>query len=235
MQNSMSIYYYVELAICRIKGDIIRKGYKVDKSIAEMLKKNVCDLDDNEINSIFSFAKEKGIDLFYFKRTGGLLPRINKVMGFLRNIEFESLLDVGSGRGAFLIPFMEAFPYVKVYSTDILEERYIMLKDMENGGLDSLKVWKKDICNIEFFEKSVDIVTLLEVLEHIPNVEKAIENATKIAKKYVILSVPSKEDDNEEHINLLTKEKLTSLFENQGVKKISFDEVHNHLLAIVTI
>ena len=235
MQNSMSIYYYVELAICRIKGDIIRKGYKVDKSIAEMLEKNVSDLDDNEINSIFSFAKEKGIDLFYFKRTGGLLPRINKVMGFLRSIEFESLLDVGSGRGAFLIPFLEEFPHISTYTTDILEERFVMLKDMERGGLDSLKAWKKDISSDSFDEKSVDVVTLLEVLEHIPNVEKAIENATKIAKKYVILSVPSKEDNNEEHIHLLTKEKLTSLFESQGVKKIAFNEVHNHLLAIVTV
>ena len=77
--------------------------------------------------------------------------------------------------------------------------------------------------------------TLLEVLEHIPQVEKAIENAVRIAREYVIVSVPSKEDDNEEHIHLLTKEKLTAYFEKCNITKISFDNVHGHLIAIVRI
>ena len=46
-------------------------------------------------------------------------------------------------------------------------------------------------------------ITLLEVLEHIPNVGQAIKNACRIASKYIILTVPSKEDDNPEHIHLL--------------------------------
>jgi 2-polyprenyl-3-methyl-5-hydroxy-6-metoxy-1,4-benzoquinol methylase len=50
----------------------------------------------------------------------------------------------------------------------------------------------------------VDIVTLLEVLEHIPDVEKAVA-AVRMARKYVVVSVPSKEDNNPEHIHLLTK------------------------------
>ena len=127
------------------------------------------------------------------------------------------------------------FPYASVSSMDILSERYVMLKDMEIGGLENFTANNTNICDIIHAEKSADVVTLLEVLEHIPQVEKAIENAVKIAREYVIVSVPSKEDDNEEHIHLLTKEKLTKYFENQGVTRISFDNVHDHLIAIVKI
>ena len=81
----MKEFYYTKLAICRIKGDIIRYGYDVDKEISALLKKNITDLTDSEIELIFSFAREKGIDLFYFKKTGSLLPRVSKVIGVLKS------------------------------------------------------------------------------------------------------------------------------------------------------
>ena len=74
-----------------------------------------------------------------------------------------------------------------------------------------------------------------EIILTAKTVEEAIENAVRIAREYVIVSVPSKEDDNEEHIHLLTKEKLTAYFEKCNITKISFDNVHGHLIAIVRI
>ena len=226
----MDNYYYVKLAIARIKGALMRKGY-----CSQLINKDINELTENEIRSIFQIANEQNIELYYFKKTGSLLPRVSKIIGILRGLYFESLLDVGSGRGAFLIPFMDAFPYVNVKSIDILDKRVEMLEDMQKGGLDCFFVEKKSICDISKEEKIVDVVTMLEVLEHIPDYERAIENAVKLAKKYVIVSVPSHEDNNEEHINLLAKEILTKCFNAQGVKKISFDEVHEHLIAIIQI
>ena len=94
----------------------------------------------------------------------------------LKGLYFDSLLDVGSGRGAFLLPFMDTFPYVSVTSLDILDKRYQMLKDMEIGGLEMFEARKESICETALIEKSFDVVTMLEVLEHIPDYEKAIEN-----------------------------------------------------------
>ena len=48
--------------------------------------------------------------LYYFKRSPEKLPRVRMALGFLRSVWPESLLDVGSGRGAFLFPFLEEFP-----------------------------------------------------------------------------------------------------------------------------
>ena len=49
-----------------------------------------------------------------------------RTLGFLRSVPFETMLDVGSGRGVFLIPFIKEFPWVQVTSLDLLEKRTII-------------------------------------------------------------------------------------------------------------
>lgn len=49
-----------------------------------------------------------------------LMPRVSVVLVFLRNIRPESLLDAGSGRGAFF-PFRQEFSDTPVTSLDVLE------------------------------------------------------------------------------------------------------------------
>ena len=75
---------------------------------------------------------------------------------------------------------------------------------------------------------------MLEVLEHIPNVERAVENAYRLARRYVVVTVPSHADDNPEHIHLLTKERLTALFSAVGCQKLKFGNVSGHLTLIAT-
>ena len=225
----MENQYYMKPALAMIKGNFARNEIE-----SPLMGKSIDSLTENEIESIFAKAREQELKLYHFKRSDRPLPRVSKILGILRGLYFESLLDVGSGRGAFLLPFMDTVPHVSVKSVDILDKRIEMLRDMQNGGLENFIAEKESICDIQE-TKAFDIVTMLEVLEHIPDYEKAIENAVRLAKKYVIVSVPSKEDDNEEHINLLTKEILTKCFNAQGVTKISFDCVHGHLIAIIQI
>ena len=76
---------------------------------------------------------------------------------------------------------------------------------------------------------------MLEVLEHIPNVKDAIKNAIRVAKNYVVVTVPAKEDDNPEHIHLLSREVLTKYFNELGVNRLSFEQVQEHLFMIARI
>lgn len=225
--------YYAKYAVAAVRGRLKRER-KQNLLNAELFNKSLDELTKTEMEEIFAVATENGMDLYHFKRTE-LLPRVRKVLGFLKGVYFESLLDVGSGRGVFLLPFLEDFPCVSVTSVDILDKRVNMLLDIQNGGVENLKVLKANICEQPLEEKSVDVVTLLEVLEHIPDVESAVRSAVKIAKEYVVVTVPSKEDDNPEHIHLLTKEKLTAYFNACGVKKLSFDGVLGHLFMIARI
>lgn len=226
--------YNVRYAVAAIRGQLKRIG-NTEAIAAELLNKPLCDLSDAEQTELIEYGEKAGIKLYYFKNSDRQLPRVNKVLGFLKGIYFESLLDIGSGRGVFLLPFLDEFPYIQVSSIDILDKRIDLLSDLSNGGIDQLSVKKADLCVQPYPDKSVDVVTLLEVLEHIPNVEEAIRSAVNMARKYVVVTVPSKEDDNPEHIHLLTREKLTEYFNACGAKKLSFDGVPGHLFMIAKI
>ena len=223
--------YNVKYAVAAVRGQMKRIG-RTDAIDAETLNKPLFELTEQEQAEIIELGEKSGIKLHYFKNSDRHLPRVNKVLGFLKGIYFDSLLDVGSGRGVFLLPFLNEFPYIQVTSIDILDKRIDLLSDLAGGGIDNLRVKKADLCEQPYPDKSVDIVTLLEVLEHITDVEKAIRSAVNMARKYIVVTVPSKEDDNPEHIHLLTKEKLTEYFNACGVKKLSFDGVPGHLFMI---
>lgn len=168
---------------------------------------------------------------YYFKVKDDL-PRVQVVLGFLQGVvpagQCQSLLDVGSGRGVFLFPLLRDFPELHVTSLDILPHRVELLQCIHDGGIENLKPLLGDICTWNASDKSFDVVTMLEVMEHIPDTEAVVCNAIRLAKNYIIVSVPSKPDDNPEHIHLFSKEDLKSLFLQHGCSKVKFMSVTNH-------
>lgn len=208
---------------------------KINKDIPKsLLEKQLGDLEASELQSLVRIGTEAGLKMYRFKNHEEL-PRVKKVLGFLRAVQPENLLDVGSGRGVFLFPFMREFPWSEVTSLDLLEHRVELLAALRNGGVEQLTALKEDLCSWNAPEKSFDVVTLLEVLEHIPDVEAAIRAAVRLARRYVVVTVPSKPDDNPEHIHLLTKERLTELFGQAGCTKLQFDGVNGHLFMVAAV
>ena len=216
-----------------VRGHALRTGIpSVDPELLEMPLQV---LTDQELATIVAAGEQAGLKLYPFKAGKEELPRVRQVLGFLQGVEFETLLDVGSGRGVFLLPFMEEFPQVQVTSLDLLDKRVTFLNELSAGGYSHLSAHNKNICDQPFPDDSFDVVTLLEVLEHIPEVGKAVTAAVKMAKKFVVVSVPSKEDDNPEHIHLLTKDILTKLFADAGCTKLHFGGVNGHLTMMATM
>ena len=181
----------------------------------------------------YAAGKATGLKVHYFKRSS-LLPRVGLVLGFLRGIEFDSLLDVGSGRGAFLWPFLDAFPDKETHVVDLLPQRVALHRAVAAGGTFNLHVHEGDIRSLALPDKSVDVVTLLEVLEHIPDVAGAVRNAVRMARRHVVVTVPSQKDDNPEHIHLLSKEWLRALFGAVGCGKLNFGGVPGHTFMVAT-
>lgn len=173
--------------------------------------------------------------LHYFKAKDDL-PRVQVVLGFLQGIvsagQCDTLLDVGSGRGVFLFPLLREFPRLEVTSVDILPHRVELLDSIRRGGVENLHPVMADICDNSLPDKSFDVVTMLEVLEHIPDTETAVRNAVRLARNYIIVSVPSKPDDNPEHIHLFTNEDLKNHFQSAGCSKVKFMSVTNHRVMI---
>ena len=222
-------YRYEKLMCAYLRGYFKEhQEIKVDKNL---LNKELDLLTNEEVNILDELGKKHQLKNYYFKDKD-VLARVSIVLGFLRNIYPETLLDVGSGRGVFLFPLLKEFPYLKVTSVDIISKRVEVMEYMNSGGIDNLIAINGNICNLELEDNSYEIVTMLEVLEHIPNVSDAVKNAVRIAKNFIVVTVPSKEDDNPEHIHLLTKEKLTKLFNEAGITNLKFGGVNGHLLLI---
>lgn len=231
--DTYSERYNLKPAAAWLRGHALKTGTpEIDPELMEMPLEV---LTDEELSSIVEMGEKTGQKLYPFKTGKAELPRVRQVLGFLHGIEFDTLLDVGSGRGVFLLPFMEEFPQVLVTSLDLLDKRVTFLNELAAGGYTQLTAYNKNICDQLFPDNSFDVVTLLEVLEHIPEAGKAVEAAVKMAKKYVVVSVPSKEDDNPEHIHLLTKDMLTKLFDAAGCSRLHFSGVNGHLIMMATI
>ena len=173
--------------------------------------------------------------MHYFKAKEDL-PRVQVVLSFLQGIvpagQCATLLDVGSGRGVFLFPLLREFPGLEVTSVDILPHRVALHECIHEGGIANLHPMLANICTWDAPAKSYDVVTMLEVMEHIPDTVAVVRNAIRLAKNYIIVSVPSKPDDNPEHIHLFSNDDLKRLFLENGCKKVKFMSVTNHRVMV---
>ena len=226
-RKTMPERYEKEFAAAYVRGYAKRKapgllpGPLLDTPLAE--------LTDEGTAAVIQAGSSAGLRMYHFKKKEPL-PRVKAVIGMLKGFQPEDLLDVGSGRGVFLLPFLKEFPWVPVTSVDLLPHRVEMLQCLAEGGMENLTALRQDICAWDMDADAFDVVTMLEVLEHIPDVGGAVSAAVRLARRYVVASVPSKPDDNPEHIHLLTKDKLTELFAKAGCGRLQFSGVNGHLI-----
>jgi hypothetical protein len=63
----------------------------------------------------------------------------------------------------------------------------------------------------------------------------AAAEAVRIARKFIVASVPSKEDDNPEHIQLFSRDSFTALWMAAGARGVDIQYVLNHMIAVVKV
>jgi ubiquinone/menaquinone biosynthesis C-methylase UbiE len=178
-------------------------------------------------------AVAAGIELHRFKRTAQL-PRVRAVIGALRGFAVQRLVDLGSGRGAFVWPLLAALPELALTATDVLAHRARLYERVRRGGIARVHGVRADITALPFADSSVDCVTALEVLEHLPAEAPvaAAREALRVARVAVIASVPSHDDGNPEHHHLFAGTDLEALFERAGARRVTTEHVLNHIIAV---
>jgi len=204
--------YYTELAAAFVRGKIPAARGTDDEVIA--------------------LGLQEGLRLHKFKQQAEL-PRVRRVLGILRGLAPESLLDVGSGRGTFLWPLLAAFPDLPVLAIEVSEQRAKDLDAVRAGGVARLRAQQMDARRMTVPDRDVDVVTMLEVLEHMPEPALAAAEALRVARRFVVVSVPSREDDNPEHIHLFDPTTLNEMFVSRGAAKVTCEHVLNHIVAVV--
>ena len=223
-------HLYTRLAAAHVRGT---EGVPLPEN---MRAKPLDELTEEEIALIIRAGEQAALGLYRFKKNAEPLPRVKRVIGYLRGQAFESLLDVGSGRGVFLWPFLDAFPWVDTRCIDLLDFRVDFLQSVRAGGVENLSASLGNLCDCpEIPDKSRDIVTMLEVLEHIPDTMSALRSAVRIARKSLVISVPNQPDNNPEHIHLFTKDSMTRCLNDAGCHRLSFDAVPGHMLVFAQL
>jgi SAM-dependent methyltransferase len=201
---------------------------------AAFVRGTLPDAPDGTAEELVRHGLRAGLRLHRFKRTADL-PRVRRVLGILRGLGPEGVLDVGSGRGVFLWPLLDAFPGLPVLAVDRSAERVADLRAVAAGGVTRLTPVLGDAHRLSLADRSVDVVTFLEVLEHLERPAVALAEALRVARRLVVLSVPSKPDDNPEHIHLFTRASLEGLLRGAGAARVTFDGVPNHLIAVARV
>ena len=66
-------------------------------------------------------------------------------------------------------------------------------------------------------------------------VGQAVTEVVRVTRRFVVVSVPSKLDDNPHHVHLLDEARLRELFSAAGVARVTFDYVAGHLVAVANV
>jgi SAM-dependent methyltransferase len=217
--------YYTRLAAAYVRG---RFGASMP---ADLLDTSLEELSEAQLGALIAAGQEAGLRLHRFKRTMGL-PRVRKTLGALRGLAPESLLDVGSGRGVFLWPLLDDFPDLPITTLDLLAHRVADVEAVRAGGVRRLQPVLGDATAMPFADRAFDGVTALEVLEHIPDAGCALAECSRVARRFVIVSCPSRPDDNPEHIHLFDPRDLARRIAAQGFARVTTEQVLNHVILI---
>jgi ubiquinone/menaquinone biosynthesis C-methylase UbiE len=104
------------------------------------------------------------------------------VRNICRKISFSSMCDVGCGPGVFLSVMKKSFNNVKLAGTDISSTAIALAK----GKFPDSDFFEVDISK-GTIEGSWDLVTMIDVAEHIENDEAAFSNIRNFCKKYLLV------------------------------------------------
>lgn len=102
--------------------------------------------------------------------------RVNVIMDFFGNIRGKKVLDVGCGKGRFSKIMIEKG--ADVTGVDISEELIRETKKILGG-----KFFMGSAMDLQFPDECFDLVYSVEVIEHVPDVEKAISEMVRVLKK----------------------------------------------------
>ncbi len=191
-------------------------------------------LSAEDLQAIFDLGKSAGLKLHKFKKTIGL-QRVTRVVGILRGLAPTSVLDIGSGRGTFLWPLADAMPDLKITCAEINADRVRDINAVCTGGVSNIQALQMDATDLRFPDKSFDVVSALEVLEHIPLAAKALSEFVRVSSRFVIISVPKHEDDNPEHIHLFDESGLRDLAMQAGARAVKAQYTLSEMILVISV
>jgi 2-polyprenyl-3-methyl-5-hydroxy-6-metoxy-1,4-benzoquinol methylase len=110
----------------------------------------------------------------------------NKITGIVKDLNPQTLLDAGCGEGFVAEIFLREMQALQITGFDVLEDSVKLAQLRNPRGSFSVG----SIYEIDRPDNSHDVVVAFEVMEHLHEPDKALAEMARVAKDYVVLSVP---------------------------------------------
>ncbi|MFC1524391.1 class I SAM-dependent methyltransferase [Thermodesulfobacteriota bacterium] len=179
---------------------------------------------------------------------------LNKLLiSRIANKSVLNVLDAGCGEGDYSFFFSEKFPHAQIDSVDIDESRIARNQALASvATINNISFRVQDLENFNE-ENKYDIMCCVDVLEHIPNQKKVLENLDNALKPggLFYIHLPIKKERpvifdkyitdfhhwaEEEHLaDDITKDEFLLLLEAVGFRVIEVWPTFNHYLGELTV
>jgi SAM-dependent methyltransferase len=155
----------------------------------------------------------------------------NALLGM--EIEGEVVLDAGCGEGFGAFNFLSKYPDARFFGVDLSADAVVAAKTI----VPQMPTAVGDVTRLPFPDKQFDIIISLEVLEHLPRPELAVEMYKRLSRRFILLSVPNEPvfrtlrmlegsdllrwGDHPEHINHWNFISFARFLQRQGLKVVT--------------
>ncbi|MEI0496111.1 methyltransferase domain-containing protein [Brachyspira intermedia] len=132
-------------------------------------------LSKEHFNRQASIYDEK--DTIYYSKYGKI--SCNYVSEYLKNIDYNKLLDIGAGTG-YLINMLKDKEMAEFYGLDLSEE---MIKIAKSKNIENAQFILGSANKLPFDDDAFDIVTCIQSFHHYPYPNEAMREAYRVLKK----------------------------------------------------
>jgi SAM-dependent methyltransferase len=131
-----------------------------------------------------------------FDKYGSTNPVVKRLMArFHRELDDlfaratpTSILDVGCGEGVLVCEWAERLGHGRVVGIDLDDPQLHAEWEKRTAPNLSYRVMKAE--NLPFADSEFDAATAIEVLEHVPDAEHTVAEMARVAKRWLLVSVP---------------------------------------------
>lgn len=107
--------------------------------------------------------------------------------GLLDSISFDTIYEAGCGDGYVTRFLHQRYSKCKITASDISGEELKAAQSMAEG---EVTFFQRSIYELRERDSAYDLVVASEVLEHLEEPQKALEELSRITNQYVLVSVP---------------------------------------------
>jgi 2-polyprenyl-3-methyl-5-hydroxy-6-metoxy-1,4-benzoquinol methylase len=131
-----------------------------------------------------------------FDKYGSQNPVVRRLMaGFESTLDAlwtqaapDSILDVGCGEGVLTAQWADKLGDRRIVGIDLDDPK--LKAEWEQRRRSNLEYRVEDATHLSFADGEFDLATAIEVLEHVPDPERTVSEMARVAKRWVLVSVP---------------------------------------------